>query len=115
MVNFLRTSGHNKLKLGYGRNRKDRKWRRARGRHNKIREKRKGRLKKVESGYRTNRELRGQIGGKIPVFVKNMHDLSRVKKNDVVIIATMGRRKRIGIENKIKELGATLLNERREK
>lgn len=112
MPRFLRTAWTQKSKLGK-RRRKRQKWRRARGRHNKIREKRKGRLRKVEIGYGKNKKFRGKINGKIPIFIKNFKDLEKVKKNDAVIIARIGRRKRLKIAGKINDIGAKILNERK--
>jgi len=112
MVKFLRTSTLKKVRLGLRRKKKQ-KWRRARGRHNKIREKKKGKLQKVEIGFRTREKERGKILGKIPVFVKNLSDAEKIKKEDLVIIAKVGKRKRLEIEKKIEEKGGGILNFRK--
>lgn len=109
-MNFLRTSGHNKIKLGYGKSKRNQKWRKARGRHNKIREKRKGRRNMVEIGYRTNKETRGKVNGQDFTFIANLNDLAKVKKNGQALIARLGKRKRTLIENKLKEMGVKILN-----
>jgi len=114
-MSFLRTSGHNKIKLGYGKSKRKQKWRKERGRHNKIREKRKGRIRKVEIGYRTAQRTRDTVDGKKPIFISNLADVQKVKKHDLVIIASIGRKKRMEIEAKIKEIEAKIINERRKK
>lgn len=108
-MRFLRTSWRQKSKLGKGRIKKQ-KWRKARGRHNKIREKRKGRARQVEIGYRTRTEERGRIEGKIPLFIKNLKEAENVKKGDIVIIARIGMRKRLEIEKMIEQKSAKVLN-----
>jgi len=105
---FLRTGTKRYKKLGKNRRKKE-KWRRARGRDNKIREKRKGRLKKVEIGFRTNKSERGKIEGKIPVFVENLKQVEKIKKGDVIIIRRVGKKKRREIEKKIKEKGGRII------
>lgn len=108
-MKFIRTAWTQKSKFGK-RRRKMQKWRKARGRHNKIRENRKGRMNKVEIGYRTNRKERNKINGKEVIFINNLNDLKKIKKNEQAIIARLGRKKRTLIETKLKEIGAKILN-----
>lgn len=110
---FKRTSAHIKIKLGKNNKRKQ-KWRRAVGIHNKIREKRKGKIRNVEVGFRTNAKDRFKINGKIPVFVKNINDAMKLEKKSVVIIASLGRRKKIEIEKIVKEKECVVANRRKE-
>jgi len=105
---FLRTGTRKYKRLGKGRKKKQ-KWRKARGRHNKIREKRKSRPRKVEIGFRTNKNERGKIDGKIPVFIENLKQVDKIKEGDIVILKKVGKRKRIGIEKKIKEKGGKIV------
>ena len=111
-MRFVRSDSQRVPRLGKGR-RKLQKWRKARGRHNKVREKRRGRAAKVEIGFRSNKKTRGLIEGKSRIFLRNMKDIGKIKKNDVVIIANIGKKKRIEMEKKINEIGAKILNERR--
>lgn len=109
---FLRTAIHRKVRIGKGR-RKKQVWRRARGRHNKTRENKKGRPAKVQIGYGTKADERGKINGKVVKFIRNFNDLSDVVKEDLVIIASLGNKKRLEIEKKINEIGAEILNGRK--
>jgi len=87
MRKFLRTGTRRYKKLG---RKKLQRWRKARGRDNKIREKRAGRSRRVEIGYRTKKSERDKIGGKKPVFVRNIKEAEEVTKGDIVIIAKIG-------------------------
>ena len=106
---FLRTGTRRFKRLGKGRKRLQ-KWRRARGRDSKIREKRKGRPRKVVIGYRSKKSERRRIKGKIPVFVANLKQAEKTEKGEIIIIAKIGRKKRKEIENKIQEKGGIILN-----
>lgn len=103
---FLRTGTRRYKRLG---RKKIQRWRKPRGRHNKMREKRKGRPRKVEIGYRTSRKERGKINGKMPVFVKNLRDAEKVERDSLIIIAKVGKKKRGGLLEKIKERGGIIL------
>jgi len=104
---FLRTGTKKYKKLG---KKKKEKWRRARGRDNKIREKRKSRPRKVEIGLRTNKKGRGKIKGKDPIFIENLKQAEKVRKGDLIIIRRVGKKKRQEIEKKIKEKGGKIIN-----
>jgi len=96
MPKFLRTDWWRMPGLGHLRKKKQ-KWRRAGGRHNKIREKRRGYPCQPEIGYGTFGNEKGKIQGKNPVIVWNVNDLEKVKKEDIVIIAKIGNKKKIEI------------------
>lgn len=99
-MRFLRigTSGvGRKSRLGYGR-RKKQVWRRPRGRHNKRRERQKGRANIVEIGYRTEKATRDLINNKIPMRIENLKQAHAATKENIVIIARVGRKKRMEIE-----------------
>lgn len=79
------------------------KWRAAKGRHNKIREKKKNRPRMPKIGYGNPREIRGLVKGMNPVMVSNENDLKKIGKNDIAVISsTLGRKKRIEIAEKAK-------------
>ncbi len=104
---FLRTGSLRYKKLG----RKNKlRWRKPRGRHNKIREKRKGRLRKVEIGYRKSSVERNKINGKIPFIVRNLKDLDKVEKKAIVILAKLGKKKIIQILERANEKEIKILN-----
>lgn len=106
---FLRTGWTKKIRLGKG-NKKKQKWRKARGRHNKIRESIRGKPRRVEIGFRTSMEKRFKIEGKVPVFIRNLRDMERTAKGNLLIIGKMGKKKRRIIEEMVKEKGALILN-----
>ena len=100
---FLRTHTHAFKRIGG--KKKNHKWRKARGRHNKIRE-----------GIR-GKQVRPRIGMKKPktnvvemTRIVCLKDLENVKKGQEVIIAKIGKRKKKIIEDKLKEIGAKLVN-----
>ena len=110
MVKFLRRTWSRYAKLGKGRKKKQ-VWRRPTGRHNKMREKRKGSAAVVSIGYRSNRKLRDR---KI-IKINNVKDLEKMKKNEVAIISGIGKRKKIEIAKKAKEMKIEIYNMNPEK
>ncbi len=89
------------------------KWRKPRGIHSKILMRRKGHRKMPEVGYGSPKVVRGlNRFGKREVLVYNLKDLERIdKKSDIVVIAsTVGKRKRLDILNKCKELKLDVSN-----
>ena len=85
------------------------KYRKARGRDNKVRLHMKGHLRNVEIGYRGEKIKRGLIEGKMPVLIYNLNDLNKLKEKETGILAKIGNKKRAEIaehclKNKIKLL-----------
>lgn len=85
------------------------KYRKARGRDNKVRLHMKGHLRNVEIGFKGEKSKRGLIEGKIPALIYNLKDLDRLKEKEIGIIGKIGNKKRIEIadyclKNKIKLL-----------
>ena len=100
---FLRRCWNMLPKLG-GR-RKKLKWRAANGRHNKIREKRKNRPRMPGVGYRNPKQIRGLINGMNPVYITNLNDLSKIKKDDIAIVSgTLGKKKKIELAKQAKDI-----------
>ncbi len=110
---FVRRCARRHSKLGKGR-RKKQKWRKPKGRDNKMREKVKSRPPVVSVGYRKAKDERGKINGKNVVRVENLKDVEKVKKEDAVIIAKVGRKKREEIEKKLPK-DVEILNKKKEK
>jgi len=104
MTNFLRRTWGRYSKLGKKR-RKKQVWRRPTGRDNKMRAKRKGYPAIVSIGYKKSKKL-----GKKMVVVMNLKDLGEIKKNEIVIIGSMGKRKKIEILQKAKEKKISIQN-----
>jgi len=99
---FIRRGWYQHSRLGKGRKKKQ-VWRRAKGRHNKTREKRKGYPVKVMVGFKKEKDARNLIEGKKPVIIMNMKELERIKKNEIAVIGKIGNKKRIEIIKAAKE------------
>lgn len=109
-MKFLRRSSDRYGKLGKG-IKKNQKWRRPTGRDNKMRDKRRGYPATVSIGYRTPREERGKIGGMELVKVENLVQLAKVDvKKSIVIVGKVGKKTKIEIVKKAKELGIKIAN-----
>lgn len=108
-MKFIRRNWNRFSKLGKKRKKKQ-VWRRAKGRDNKIREKRKGYPAKVAIGYQQKKGERGLIKNKKPVIVKNLKDLERINKNEIAVIGKIGKKKKIEIIKKAKEKGILIHN-----
>ena len=106
---FIRRTSNRYSKLGKGRKKKQ-VWRKPTGRDNKMRERRKGHAKVVSIGYKTSKKARGDLENKKPVIIMNIKDLDLIKDNKTAIIGKIGRRKKIEIANKAKELKISLNN-----
>lgn len=109
---FLRTSMHQFNRLGSNK-KKLRKWRRPRGRHSKVREHIRGKMAEPVIGFRTARNIRGTIRGKIPILIKNLKELENVGKESLIIIAKIGRKKRQELEKKAQEKGVEIFNKKK--
>ena len=99
---FLRRTWRRYSKLGLRRKNKQ-KWRRPTGRDNKMRERRKGYPKRVEIGFGRNKKLKGTVGGKKVVTVNNMKELEKVKKNEIIVLGKIGKKKKMELVKKAKE------------
>lgn len=91
------------------RRKKKLKYRKARGRDNKVRLKMKGHLRNVDIGFKNEKSKRGLIEGKTPVLIYNLKDLDRLKEKEIGEIGKIGNKKRMEIadyclKNKIKLL-----------
>ena len=78
-------------------------WRRPRGRHAKMRERRKGYPSRPEVGMRKAVRINIKL-------ISNMKELLMLKKNEEVVLAKIGKRKRQEIEKKAKEMNVKILN-----
>jgi large subunit ribosomal protein L32e len=93
---FLRTNVNQYSKLGVRRKKKQ-KYRKSKGRDNKIRLKMKGHLRNVAVGFRSARAKRGLITGLKPVLIHNVKELLKIKEGEIGIIARIGDKKRMEI------------------
>ena len=86
------------------------KYRKARGRDNKVRLKIKGHLRNVDIGFRGEKNKRGLINGKTPVLIYNLNDLNNLKEKEIGVVGRIGSRKRIEIANYCIKHNLKLLN-----
>ena len=106
---FFRRDWHKKIKLG-STVKKNRKWRAAKGRHNKIRLNRKGQQQRPKIGWGADGASKGMIGGLEVVRVENMKQLETVGKGQGVMIGSIGKKKREEIIKKANEMKLKILN-----
>lgn len=104
MVNFIRRSWDRFSRLGKRRKKKQ-VWRRPTGRHNKMRDKKRGYPPLVSIGYRSKKEERGKIEKMTPIRVNNLKDLEKIKKDNIISIGRMGKKKKIELCKKAQEKG----------
>lgn len=102
MPKFIRRSWYKHSRIGKGR-KKLQKWRRAKGRHNKTREKRKGYPIKVMVGFRTPKVGRDKILEKKMITVYNIQQLGNVKKGEIALIGKVGNKKKMEMIKMAKE------------
>ena len=103
---FIRQDYHKKPGL-------KRKWRKAKGLHSKLRLNKRGKFKKVSKGYRSPRDVRGfHKTGLEEIRVNNIKQLDGLdhKKHGVIISSTAGKKNRVEILKKSKELNFKVLN-----
>lgn len=103
---FIRQDAHKKKRL-------EKKWRKSKGLHSKIRLKLRGRSRKVSIGYRSPKKVRYlHKSGLKQIFVTSVLDLEKLdaKENCIIMPSTLGNKKKIGIVKKAKEMGFRILN-----
>ena len=109
---FIRQDSSRYSKIGKNR-KKLQKWRKPRGRHSKIREKRKSYPGYPTIGHRTSRKDSGKIKNLSPVLINNLKDLESIKKGSIIIISSrVGARKKLEIIKKAEESKMPMLNVR---
>ncbi len=100
---FLRKDTFKKSRIGKRRKNKQ-KWRRARGRDNKIREKRKSHKKKPSIGYGAPKN---QLKTKLIYSAK---EFNQIKKDEIIIVGKVGKKRKIEIAKKAVEKNIKLSN-----
>ena len=106
---FLRTEWHKKIRLGKT-IKKKRKWRAAKGRHNKIRLNRKSRAKKPKIGWGSPKAIRNKIKNLDFIRIENLSQLESIKDKAILISSKLGKKKKQEIIKKATEKGLTILN-----
>ena len=109
MPKFLRRTWNRYAKLGKGRKKKQ-VWRRPTGRDNKMREKRKGYPAVVSVGYKQGENSRGLLKDMKPILIRNVEELKKVRKNEIAIVGNVGKKKKIEIVKKAKEMKIKIYN-----
>ncbi len=104
MAKFLRRTWNRYGRLGKGRKKKQ-VWRSPKGRDNKMREKRKGYPKVVSIGYKKQKTSRKNIR-----VINNPRDLEKAKKNEILVVGNVGKRKKIEIAKKAKKMKIPIQN-----
>ncbi|MEM3091050.1 MAG: eL32 family ribosomal protein [Candidatus Pacearchaeota archaeon] len=104
MTKFLRRTWNRYSKLGKGRKKKQ-KWRKPKGRDNKMREKRRGYPKTVSIGYKGGHSERKKIK-----VVYNLDDLKNIQKGEFIVLGKLGKKKKIEILNRALEKGIKFQN-----
>jgi len=108
-ITFLRRDASRYSKLGKNRKNKQ-KWKRPTGRDNKMREKRRGYPAVVSIGYQKNKSSRGTLQGKTPLFINTLLDLTYVGKDSIAVVGSVGKKKKLEIAQKAKEMNIPLHN-----
>lgn len=106
---FLRRTYNRYPKLG-GTQKSKRKWRNPTGRHNKLREKRRGYTMPVTIGYKNDKTQQNTFQGKKLIMIYNTAELEKITKDQAAIIAKVGKKKKAEIAKKAKELKLTIQN-----
>ncbi len=104
MAKFLRRTWNRYNKLGK-RSKKKQVWRRPKGRDNKMREKRKGSPMVVSVGYKQKTSERKNIR-----VVRNIRDLEKIKKNEIIVIGNIGKKKKIELVKKAMKMRISIQN-----
>jgi ribosomal protein L32E len=106
---FLRTDWHKKIKLGKG-VKKNQKWHGAKGRQNKLRLNRKGRMQRPKIGWGADGNSKGFIDGVEAIRVENVKDVETVKAGQGIIIANVGAKKKADIITEANKMKIKILN-----
>ncbi len=109
-MRFLRQDYMRYFKLGKKR-KKLQKWRRPKGRHSKMRKKRKGYPASPSIGYKKPAKEQDKIKNLTPKIVNNLKDLASAQKYNILVLAKrLGAKKRIEIIKKAEEMKLKILN-----
>ncbi|UCD20871.1 MAG: 50S ribosomal protein L32e [archaeon] len=111
---FLRKDSKKISKIGKKRKKKQ-KWRRPRGRDNKIREKQGGYSRQPSIGWGSPKKIKGFIGETLIKKVSSIEELKRIKDGEKIILAKLGKKKKIEIIKKALEKKIKILNIKTEK
>ena len=102
---YLRQDAHRVKKL-------EKKWRRPRGMHSKMRKRLKSYRRNPEIGYGSPKEVKYlNREGLMPVLVKSKKDIENANENNILIISrTIGLKKKLEILKQVKSSGLKVEN-----
>ncbi|MBS3084913.1 hypothetical protein J4411_03295 [Candidatus Pacearchaeota archaeon] len=103
-MKFLRRNAKRFAKFGKGKGKKA-KWRNPTGRHNKIREGKKGYPASVKIGYKKTK-----VPNEKKIIIMNPENLEKTGKKEKAIVGNVGKKKRIEIVKKAQDLKIELAN-----
>ena len=106
---FLRVDTCRFSRIGKNR-RKLQKWRRARGKSNKIRLHRAGYPCAPNMGFKTKKSEAGKVEGFVPKLVHNLEELHSIGKNEAAILARIGARKKLELIKEAEKAKIKILN-----
>lgn len=101
-IKFLRRTSSRLSKLGRKRKAKQ-VWRKPKGRHNKMREKRRGYPAVVKIGYRRSNR-------KSLITIHNIKELEKAKEKGIIVVGKIGKKKKLEIAKKAREKGIKIQN-----
>lgn len=101
---FLRRIWTKYSKLGRGRKKKQ-KWKKPKGRDNKMREKRRGYPKTVNIGYGNSKKQVEKMK-----IIRSIKDLENMAQKSVVIIGDIGKKKKLEMIKKAQEKNIVIKN-----
>ncbi|MDO8467761.1 MAG: eL32 family ribosomal protein [Nanoarchaeota archaeon] len=108
-MKFLRRAWQNTSATGRGRKKKQ-VWRRPTGRHNKMRDNKRGKPATVNVGYRSDKKFREKINEQNSIQINNLKDLEKAGKDQILVIGKIGKKKKLEILKKVKEKGLQIFN-----
>lgn len=109
-MKFLRADTFRLSRIGK-RRKKLQKWRRPRGKHNKLRLKRFGHPVQPGIGFASQKNLSGTIQKLFPVVINNLQELNSLNKNNIAIISRRtGAKKKMEMIKKADEMGIIIAN-----
>lgn len=109
---FLRQHWYRYLRLGK-KVKSKRSWRAVHGGDSKMRLKERGRPQRPTIGWGAEKVNKGKVNGVVPILVENLKQLSLVKKDQSIIIASIGKKKRMQMIEEANKKGIKILNKYR--
>jgi ribosomal protein L32E len=106
---FLRPGWYRLGRVGKTIKRK-RVWRHAKGGDSKIRLKERGYAARPTIGWGSEKKVRNTIDGFKFIRIENLSQLEKVKKNEAILIASVGKKKKEEIRKKAEEMKLKILN-----